>query len=168
MFLRAIAFCLLPLPAIAETPLTGAEFEALTTGKTMDHVLFGEVYGAERYFPDDPSTALLKLRQYAEVMAKLVAAKIATYAGPEETLSEILRRLKADRILPPPAADLFHRLKTLGNRAAHDLGGNHAEALQALKFARELGIWFHKSFANEPNFKSGAFVPPKPPADPSA
>ncbi len=52
MILRAIAICLLPLPAFAETPLTGAEFEALTTGKTMDHVVFGEVYGAERYFPD--------------------------------------------------------------------------------------------------------------------
>jgi hypothetical protein len=52
MILRAIAICLLPLPALAETPLTGKEFDALTTGKTMDHVLFGEVYGAERYFPD--------------------------------------------------------------------------------------------------------------------
>lgn len=52
MILRAITVCLLPLPALGETPLTGAEFEALTTGKTMDHVLFGEVYGAERYFPD--------------------------------------------------------------------------------------------------------------------
>jgi hypothetical protein len=52
MILRSIAICLLPLSALAETPLTGAEFEALTTGKTMDHILFGEVYGAERYFPD--------------------------------------------------------------------------------------------------------------------
>jgi hypothetical protein len=52
MILRAIAICLLPLPGLADTPLTGAEFEGLTTGKTMDHVLFGEIYGAERYFPD--------------------------------------------------------------------------------------------------------------------
>jgi hypothetical protein len=53
MTLRAFALaCLLPLPAHAETPLTGAEFEALTTGKTMDHVLNGDVYGAEHYYPD--------------------------------------------------------------------------------------------------------------------
>jgi hypothetical protein len=53
MILRSIALvCLLPVHALAEVPMTGAEFEAMTTGKTMDHVLFGEVYGAERYFPD--------------------------------------------------------------------------------------------------------------------
>jgi hypothetical protein len=50
MILRAIALCLIPLPALAEKPMTGAEFEAFTTGKTLDHALFGEVYGAERYF----------------------------------------------------------------------------------------------------------------------
>ncbi len=44
--------CLMPLPAFAEAPMTGAEFAAMTTGKTMDHILFGEVYGAERYYPD--------------------------------------------------------------------------------------------------------------------
>lgn len=54
MTLRAIllVLCLMPLPAIAETPLTGAEFEALTTGKTMDHFQSGSLYGAERYYPD--------------------------------------------------------------------------------------------------------------------
>ncbi len=53
MMLRSLAMAILmPLQALAETPLTGVEFEALTTGRTMNHVLFGEVYGAERYFPD--------------------------------------------------------------------------------------------------------------------
>jgi hypothetical protein len=52
MMLRALAIALLPLPALADTPLTGAEFEALVLGKTMDHILFGEVYGAEHYYPD--------------------------------------------------------------------------------------------------------------------
>ena len=30
----------------------------------------------ERYFPDDPSTAIVKLRQLAELLVKLVAADL--------------------------------------------------------------------------------------------
>jgi len=30
---------------------------------------------AERYFPDDPNTSLLKLRQFGEVLAQLVARR---------------------------------------------------------------------------------------------
>jgi hypothetical protein len=40
-------------PALAEKPLTGAEFEALTTGQIMDHSsALNGLYGAERYYPD--------------------------------------------------------------------------------------------------------------------
>jgi hypothetical protein len=53
MIFRAIALALLlPLPAWAEKPMTGSEFEALTTGRTMDHATSGEVYGAEHYYPN--------------------------------------------------------------------------------------------------------------------
>ncbi|WP_369802503.1 hypothetical protein [Pseudorhodobacter sp. MZDSW-24AT] len=55
-FARTLAFSLmlLPLPlAAAEppVPLTGAEFEAYTTGKTLTFSQFGQVYGAEQYLP---------------------------------------------------------------------------------------------------------------------
>ena len=43
---------------------------------------------AERYFPDDPNTSILKLRQLTEVLAQLVAAKVGLYTSPEE--AEIL------------------------------------------------------------------------------
>ena len=36
---------------------------------------------AERYFRDDPSTALIKLRQFAELLAKLIAARHGVYLG---------------------------------------------------------------------------------------
>ncbi len=122
---------------------------------------------AEKYFTEDPSTTLVKLRQYAEVMAKIVAARTATNVDAADTFSEILMRLKADRALPPSAADLFYKLKDKGNSAAHDLAGNHSDALVALRVAKELGVWFHRTFANKPTFSAGPFVPPKPPRDPS-
>src|ERR1039458_3298319 len=84
---------------------------------------------AERYFRDDPSTTLIKLRQLAELIAKLVAAHHALYEGERETFEEILRRLAFDRIIPRETSDVFHQLRKLGNVAAHEVRGGHAEAL---------------------------------------
>src|SRR5215211_7910326 len=75
---------------------------------------------AERYFRDDPSTALVKLRQFIELLSKLIAAHHAVYLGERETFEDTLRRLSYERILPREAADVFHHLRKLGNIAAHE------------------------------------------------
>jgi len=56
---------------------------------------------AERYFPDDPNTSLLKLRQLAEFLAQLVATHVGLYQSPEEPQYDLLRRLQDQGILPP-------------------------------------------------------------------
>jgi type I restriction enzyme R subunit len=48
---------------------------------------------AERYFHDDPATAIVKLRQFAELLSKTVAACHALYLGEGESFEETLRRL---------------------------------------------------------------------------
>jgi type I restriction enzyme, R subunit len=123
---------------------------------------------AERYFRGDPPTEIVKLRQFAEFLAKLIAAHHALYIGERETFEETLRRLSYERIVPKEAADLFHVLRKLGNAAVHDAKGSHAEALASLKFARQLGVWFHRTYGRQPNFSPGAFVPPPEPFDAAA
>jgi hypothetical protein len=50
--LRWILFaCLLPLPAAAERVMTGEEFEAFATGRTMDYSYGTDVWGREAYLP---------------------------------------------------------------------------------------------------------------------
>ncbi|OUI81135.1 restriction endonuclease subunit R [Gluconobacter sp. DsW_056] len=120
---------------------------------------------AESYFPSDPSTAIVKLRQFAELMAKLVAAHHAVYRDERETFEETLRRLSYDRLIPKEAADIFHALRKAGNRAVHEATGDHSTALTALKFAWSLGIWFHRTYGRAADFRSGAFVPPRKPVD---
>src|SRR5690349_13382975 len=88
---------------------------------------------AERYFKEDPNTCLIKLRQFGEHLAQLTAAKSGLFSSPEEQQTELLRRLKFERILPEQPADLFHQIRLVGNRAMHAHGGNHAEALTTLK-----------------------------------
>ena len=119
---------------------------------------------AERYFRDDPNTCLIKLRQFAEVLAQLVAANSGLYRSPDEPQVDLLRRLNLERITPREVGELFYQLRVTGNRATHDLSGTHSEALTGLKVARQLGIWFHRTFAKAAGFKAGQFVPPPDPA----
>ncbi len=118
---------------------------------------------AERYFPDDPNTSLLKLRQLGELLAQQVASRFGVELRQEETQQQLLRRLECDGVLEREVAELFHGLRRKGNLANHDLHGDHATALKILRMAWQLGVWFHRTF-RDPQFRSGPFQPPQPPA----
>ena len=75
---------------------------------------------AERYFSDDPPAALVKLRQFAEITAKTVAARHALLPTQTASFDDVLRTLRARSILPREIADLFYHLKRAGNVAAHE------------------------------------------------
>jgi hypothetical protein len=51
-FTLPLLLCGLFTPAYGADPLTAAEFEAYTTGKTLYFNLEGEAYGAEQYLPN--------------------------------------------------------------------------------------------------------------------
>jgi type I restriction enzyme R subunit len=87
---------------------------------------------AERYFKDDPNTCLIKLRQFGEVLAQLTAAKAGLFTSPDEQQTDLLRRLKFERIIPNEVADLFRQIRLSGNRPTHTDTGTHAEALTAV------------------------------------
>lgn len=52
MRLLVLLLTCLPLPVLAAEPMTGAEFERYTTGKTLYFGLGGSAYGVEEYLPD--------------------------------------------------------------------------------------------------------------------
>ncbi|MBI5018031.1 MAG: type I restriction-modification system endonuclease [Deltaproteobacteria bacterium] len=123
---------------------------------------------AERYFADDPNTCLLKLRQFAETLAQLVASRVGLFTSPEEAQYDLLRRLQDQGILPREIAQLFGEVRRAGNAASHapSRTGDHRTALGTLKLCWQLGLWFHRTFRN-PSYKSGPFVPPAAPKDES-
>jgi Type III restriction enzyme, res subunit len=121
----------------------------------------------ERYFSDDPIVALITLRQFGELLAQIVAARSGLLTDPREQQNELLRRLRIEANYPPNVLDLFHQIRLDGNAATHRRDGDHARALACLKMARQLGIWFYRTF-DDRGFKSGPFQPPRPPADASA
>lgn len=121
---------------------------------------------AEKYFPDDPNTCLLKLRQFAELMAQILAAQVGLFTTPQESQYDLLYRLRDQGVLPRDVSQLFDEIRRSGNEANHALRGDHRTALNMLKLSWQLGLWFHRTFQN-PNFKAGPFVPPQPPKDES-
>ncbi len=123
---------------------------------------------AERYFFADPPTALLKLRQFAEITAREVAARQALLANEQASFDDVLRTLRMRSILQREIAELFYHLKRVGNAAAHEDRGTAHDALTALKIARAIGAWFHQTYENAPSFRPGPFVPPIAPAEAGA
>jgi type I restriction enzyme, R subunit len=122
---------------------------------------------AEKYFPDDPNTCLLKLRQLAELLAQLMAARVGLFIAPEEGQYELLGRLRDSGVLPRDVAQLFGEVRRTGNEANHQFAGDHRTALNVLRITWQLALWYHRTFA-ERDYRSGPFIPPKAPADEGA
>lgn len=145
-------------------PTTGSNFAFLAASAPLLAQL-GAV--AERLFPFDPASCVLKLRLLAETMTRDIADRLGIAAGPasQATQAELLRAVDQRLGLDPQVRQLLHLLRRDGNRAAHQAehGIGHREGLDALKVARELAVWFQRSFGSEPGFKPGPFIPPGDP-----
>ncbi len=121
---------------------------------------------AERYFTEDPNTSLLKLRQFAELLAQSLAARGGLFTTQEESQYELIRRLLSENLLPLEIKQVFDQIRVTGNAANHALAGDHAKALATLKLSWQLSLWFHRTF-KQPEYRSGPFVPPAPPENES-
>ncbi|MGB5855285.1 MAG: type I restriction-modification system endonuclease [Oceanisphaera sp.] len=121
---------------------------------------------AEQSFAGDPNTTLIKLRQLGEALAQHIAARIGLELEERTTQADLLYLLSRELGLDPAIRQMFHVLRIEGNRATHEFNTRHKEALDGLKLARELAVWFHRSFGvGSESYKPVAFVDPK---DPSA
>jgi len=65
---------------------------------------------AEKYVFDDPNTALFKIRQLAELLAKRVAAKVGLPCGREDSFADVVYALRSIR---PNVIPKLSRWKTI-------------------------------------------------------
>jgi type I restriction enzyme R subunit len=128
-----------------------------------DDVLLRHAALAERYVFDDANSALIKLRQFGELLARHAAARTGIAVEERESQQQIIDRLYTAGVINGQMAQLFHGLRRAGNRAAHEHTGDRREALHQLQMCRKLAVWFHRTFGREPQFKAGPFVPPPDP-----
>jgi len=128
-----------------------------------DQLLLKCAAQAERLVFFDPNAALSKVRLFSELLAKQVAVRVAIPLYDGDTALRVLQRINAEGVFTPKINDIFHLLRKAGNIAVHDLGGESKHALDALRFARILAIWFHQVFGEDKTFDPGAFLPPPKP-----
>ncbi|HWV18973.1 MAG TPA: type I restriction-modification system endonuclease [Rhodocyclaceae bacterium] len=121
---------------------------------------------AEQVFAADPNTTLIKLRQLGEAIAQDIAARVGIEITAESTQADLLYKLNREINLDATVRSLFHTLRIEGNKATHQFRTQHKEAMDGLRVARALAVWFHQSFGKTgSSFKPGPFIAP---ADPSA
>lgn len=120
---------------------------------------------AEKLYPFDPSSCALKLRLLAEALTQEIASRIGVRLQ-SPTQAELFRAVDQRLGLEPAVRQMFHLLRHRGNAAAHQLAHDigYREGLETLKVAREVAVWFHRSFGNKPDFKPGPFVLPDDPS----
>ena len=141
-------------------PIGSPNFEFLAK---HDAVLVRHAALAERYVFDDANAAMLKLRQFGELLARNSAAYAGMPVEERESQQQLIDRLWNCRVIDSQVSQLFHGLRKTGNLAAHEHIDDRREALHQLQMARKLAIWFHRSFGRDPDFRPGPFLPPPDP-----
>src|SRR5690606_38810200 len=122
---------------------------------------------AEQVFASDPNTTLIKLRQLGEALAQDLASRAGIELEATTSQADLLYKLSREIQLDQNIRNLFHTLRIEGNKATHQFRTQHREALDGLKVARELCIWYHRAFGKAGStFKAGAFVTPSDPSAP--
>src|SRR5688500_16508253 len=99
---------------------------------------------AERYCLSDAPTTLIKLRTFAEKLCERLGSHFgADFLGGRD-LVDMIRELNRLNVLEFRQKDMFHALRIAGNEAAHENKGDPSLAIQNLKYARALAVWYHK------------------------
>ena len=112
----------------------------------------------------DPNTSIIKSRQFAELLAKHIAAHRGLDCG-ENSFDETLGMLKRQRVITIEVHSGFDLIRLYGNQAAHEHKRDRNAALQSLITAHRLAKWFVQSVLERSNLQIGAFKPLPTPED---
>ncbi len=134
---------------------------------TKLHPLWAELGSvAERVFPIDPRSCVVKMRLLAEDMARDMAIQVGIQPSAFDSQLALVRELENRLRLDAKVRDMLHLLRKRGNEAAHqaDAPIGFTEGLEVLKIGRELALWYHRTFDNQPDYRPGPFIPPDNPS----
>lgn len=100
---------------------------------------------AESYAHNDPQSALVKLRMFAERMVGGIYRKLGLPAPVQPSFIDLLNNDTFKEITPKVVLDKFHAIRMHGNKAAHGEKVSQNTALWLLKEAHDLARWFYVS-----------------------
>lgn len=97
---------------------------------------------AEQYTWPDPSSALVKLRSYAEIMVGHIYNVHSIPRPWQPTLNDLINNDAFRSAIPTVVLDKFHAIRIHGNKAAHGEKQTTQKVLWLLREAYDLGCWF--------------------------
>jgi type I restriction enzyme, R subunit len=114
---------------------------------------------AEAYAYDDPASALVKLRLFAENLTRDIYHDLGLPKPEHATLVDLLGNQSFAAITPKVVLDKLHALRIHGNKAAHGEPATTRTAFWLLQEAFDLGRWLFVQYgkgnaANIPTFES--------------
>ena len=111
---------------------------------------------AEAYAHEDPASALVKLRLYAENLTKDIYRDLGLPKPEQATFVDLLSNSSFAAITPKVVLDKLHALRIHGNKAAHGEPATVTTALWLIQEAFDLGRWLFVQFAKG----DAAAIPP--------
>ena len=96
---------------------------------------------AESYPANDPHAALIRLRQYGEVLVRHIAQKFHIYVESEEVNFDLLENLQGENQIPQDVISGLNQLRIVGNNALHSFQGDSSDVKNNLRIAIKLGRW---------------------------
>ena len=121
---------------------------------------------AERYVHTDPSSALVKLRSFGEVLVDYLYDHHRLAPPPQSGQFEQLTDAMFESAVPRAVRDKLHCLRKQGNRAAHGHAMQAATSTWMLKEAFELSKWLFVRYGNGNITDLAALeMPPRPDDD---
>lgn len=127
--------------------------------KGVNDILFRIALAAEKNFPDDPNTTLVKLRMFGEASAKHIAKLLDIEIPP--TQMELVRELAKISWVDDSIINVFHALRKVGNKAVHDYHNDLDDAEMALRLAFRLSLWYYRLLKKDADFAAPMFVVPQ-------
>ena len=105
---------------------------------------------AEYTLHRDPNTAIIKIRQLGEYIAKLMI-KVERLPEVENQIDRI-RVLKDYDLIPEDIDKIFHKIRKAVNIAIHDMKGEMEEAEVLLSLVVKLCGWFNVVYGSDSTF----------------
>ena len=116
--------------------------------KTEFPLLYNVAQSAELYIYTDPVVSIIKLRQFEEHLLGLIFKEHRLPFPKENTLHAKIKMLYDEDILSSNISGLLHLIKEKGNIATHQIKGTTEEALQILRSACKVAVWFFETYAD--------------------
>jgi len=115
---------------------------------------------AEQYVGPDPSSALVKMRSFAEIMVGYVYQEYGIPRPWQPSLNDLINNEAFRSAIPSVVLDKFHAIRIHGNKAAHGDKQTTQKGLWLLKESFDLACWFHIAIAKGSRDECPAYQEP--------